>query len=83
VIVVGDLNASHRPIDHCDPYELGCFYNHPARVFLERLLVPISHLDVTSAPSVNATKNTEQNKASEATSVAADDVIEVVLAFGC
>jgi len=36
VIVVGDINTSHRELDHCDPYEE--FHDHPGRRFLSHFL---------------------------------------------
>lgn len=36
VVVVGDVNTSHREIDHCDPYEE--FGDHPGRRFLNHFL---------------------------------------------
>jgi len=36
VIVLGDINTSHREIDHCDPYE--DFHDHPGRRFLDHFL---------------------------------------------
>jgi len=36
VIILGDINTSHREIDHCDPYEE--FHDHPGRRFLNHLL---------------------------------------------
>jgi len=36
VLVLGDINTSHREIDHCDPYDE--FYDHPGRRFLNHFL---------------------------------------------
>jgi len=36
VVVLGDVNTSHREIDHCDPYEE--FGDHPGRRFLNHFL---------------------------------------------
>eukprot|EP00088_Acartia_fossae_P013414 TRINITY_DN17026_c0_g1_i1.p1 TRINITY_DN17026_c0_g1~~TRINITY_DN17026_c0_g1_i1.p1 ORF type:complete len:506 (+),score=50.37 TRINITY_DN17026_c0_g1_i1:57-1574(+) len=36
VVIVGDVNTSHREIDHCDPYEE--FHDHPGRRFLDHFL---------------------------------------------
>jgi len=36
VVVVGDVNTSHKEIDHCDPYEE--FGDHPGRRFLNHFL---------------------------------------------
>ncbi|XP_078088248.1 DNA-(apurinic or apyrimidinic site) endonuclease 2 [Mustelus asterias] len=38
VIVLGDMNTAHRPIDHCQPGELDCFDKHPDRVWLNGFL---------------------------------------------
>lgn len=39
VVIVGDVNASHRRIDHCDPSdEWGPFESHPSRRWLDRFL---------------------------------------------
>ncbi|XP_055487040.1 LOW QUALITY PROTEIN: DNA-(apurinic or apyrimidinic site) lyase 2 [Leucoraja erinacea] len=40
VIVLGDLNIAHRPIDHCDPGDLEQFAMDPSRQWLDRLLSP-------------------------------------------
>ncbi|XP_032890405.1 DNA-(apurinic or apyrimidinic site) endonuclease 2 [Amblyraja radiata] len=42
VIVLGDLNIAHRPIDHCDPGDLEQFAMDPSRQWLDRLLSPAS-----------------------------------------
>ncbi|XP_078730187.1 DNA-(apurinic or apyrimidinic site) endonuclease 2 [Lampetra fluviatilis] len=38
VIVVGDLNTAHRPIDHCDPEDPELFQEHPGRKWLDQFL---------------------------------------------
>ncbi|TRY70550.1 hypothetical protein TCAL_11626 [Tigriopus californicus] len=38
VLIVGDVNTSHRSLDHCDPYEE--FEMHPGRQWLDHLLFP-------------------------------------------
>ncbi|XP_064415410.1 DNA-(apurinic or apyrimidinic site) lyase 2 [Latimeria chalumnae] len=38
VIIVGDINTSHRPIDHCDPEGLESFDDHPGRKWLNEFL---------------------------------------------
>jgi len=43
VIVLGDVNTSHRELDHCDPYDE--FYDHPGRRFLNHFL----HVDNESS----------------------------------
>lgn len=40
VIIVGDINCSHRPIDHCDPTDLEEFSSNPARIWLDQFLQP-------------------------------------------
>ena len=39
VIVLGDLNVSHRLIDHCEPEDLTNFPKKPSRVWLDEFLV--------------------------------------------
>ncbi|CDQ79269.1 unnamed protein product [Oncorhynchus mykiss] len=39
VIILGDVNTSHRPIDHCDPDYIDDFEDHPGRKWLNGLLV--------------------------------------------
>jgi len=39
VVVVGDINTSHRILDHCDPYEE--FSDHPGRRFLTHFLASV------------------------------------------
>ncbi|XP_029362084.1 DNA-(apurinic or apyrimidinic site) endonuclease 2 [Echeneis naucrates] len=38
VIVCGDVNTSHRPIDHCDPCDADDFGKNPGRKWLNRFL---------------------------------------------
>ncbi|KAJ8404566.1 hypothetical protein AAFF_G00334290 [Aldrovandia affinis] len=38
VIVLGDVNTSHRPIDHCDPDDLENFEDNPGRKWLNGFL---------------------------------------------
>ncbi|KAJ0036979.1 hypothetical protein NQD34_005656 [Periophthalmus magnuspinnatus] len=38
VIVLGDVNTSHRPIDHCDPSDIDDFKENPGRKWLNRFL---------------------------------------------
>eukprot|EP00095_Tigriopus_kingsejongensis_P004544 maker-scaffold893_size84343-snap-gene-0.21 protein:Tk04544 transcript:maker-scaffold893_size84343-snap-gene-0.21-mRNA-1 annotation:"dna-(apurinic or apyrimidinic site) lyase 2" len=40
VVILGDVNTSHRLIDHCDPCEE--FELHPGRQWLDHFLMPIS-----------------------------------------
>ncbi|CAL8319341.1 unnamed protein product [Merluccius merluccius] len=38
VIILGDVNTSHRTIDHCDPSDLDNFDDHPGRKWLNGFL---------------------------------------------
>ncbi|KAG7520713.1 DNA-(apurinic or apyrimidinic site) lyase 2 [Solea senegalensis] len=38
VIVLGDVNTSHRPIDHCDPSDIDDFDENPGRKWLNGFL---------------------------------------------
>ncbi|KAJ9593023.1 hypothetical protein L9F63_015308, partial [Diploptera punctata] len=38
VIIVGDLNISHKPIDHCDPSKEEDFNNNPCRRWLDKII---------------------------------------------
>ncbi|XP_044538643.1 DNA-(apurinic or apyrimidinic site) endonuclease 2 [Gracilinanus agilis] len=38
VIILGDVNTSHRPLDHCDPADLECFEENPGRQWLTEFL---------------------------------------------
>ncbi|XP_051914040.1 DNA-(apurinic or apyrimidinic site) lyase 2 [Hippocampus zosterae] len=38
VILLGDVNTSHRPIDHCDPNEIDDFEDNPGRKWLNVFL---------------------------------------------
>lgn len=38
VIVLGDVNTSHRPIDHCDPTDIDDFGENPGRKWLDEFL---------------------------------------------
>ncbi|XP_048877805.1 DNA-(apurinic or apyrimidinic site) lyase 2 [Brienomyrus brachyistius] len=39
VIVLGDINTSHKPIDHCDPDEIDNFEENPGRKWLNSFIV--------------------------------------------
>lgn len=38
VIVCGDINISHKRIDHCDPDDLEIFYDNPSRKWMDSFL---------------------------------------------
>ncbi|XP_014665230.1 PREDICTED: DNA-(apurinic or apyrimidinic site) lyase 2-like isoform X2 [Priapulus caudatus] len=38
VVIVGDVNTSHKPIDHCDPAQCKAFASHPGRKWLDGFL---------------------------------------------
>ncbi|KAM4696832.1 DNA-(apurinic or apyrimidinic site) endonuclease 2 isoform 1-T2 [Rhinophrynus dorsalis] len=38
VIILGDVNTSHRPLDHCDPTDLEAFEENPGRQWLNQFL---------------------------------------------
>ncbi|KAM4570454.1 DNA-(apurinic or apyrimidinic site) endonuclease 2 [Fundulus diaphanus] len=38
VIILGDVNTSHRPIDHCDPSDIDDFAENPGRKWLNGFL---------------------------------------------
>ncbi|XP_051964576.1 DNA-(apurinic or apyrimidinic site) endonuclease 2-like isoform X2 [Xyrauchen texanus] len=38
VIILGDVNTSHRPIDHCDPDDVDNFEDNPGRKWLNQFL---------------------------------------------
>ncbi|KAI5094984.1 DNA-(apurinic or apyrimidinic site) lyase 2 [Silurus meridionalis] len=38
VIILGDINTSHRPIDHCDPDDVENFEDNPGRKWLDSFL---------------------------------------------
>ncbi|CAG8630732.1 13454_t:CDS:2, partial [Dentiscutata heterogama] len=46
VIILGDMNVTHKEIDHCDPqrsvreYELESFGDHPARKWFDEFVAP-------------------------------------------
>ncbi|XP_030049905.1 DNA-(apurinic or apyrimidinic site) endonuclease 2 [Microcaecilia unicolor] len=50
VIVLGDINTSHRPIDHCDPDGLESFEENPSRKWLSQFLVDPGRTCATLAP---------------------------------
>ncbi|XP_059536433.1 DNA-(apurinic or apyrimidinic site) endonuclease 2 isoform X1 [Myotis daubentonii] len=51
VIILGDLNTAHRPIDHWDAVNLECFEEDPGRKWLDGLL---SKLDCQGGSHVGA-----------------------------
>lgn len=38
VIILGDLNTAHRPVDHCDASSLECFEEDPGRKWMDGML---------------------------------------------
>ncbi|XP_061470081.1 DNA-(apurinic or apyrimidinic site) endonuclease 2 isoform X2 [Rhineura floridana] len=38
VVILGDINTAHKPIDHCDPGDLESFQEHPGRRWLDSFL---------------------------------------------
>lgn len=52
VIIVGDINTSHRPIDHCDPTECEDFENRPERKWLDEFLLARDAVDAPPATAV-------------------------------
>ncbi|XP_063150226.1 DNA-(apurinic or apyrimidinic site) endonuclease 2 isoform X2 [Candoia aspera] len=38
VVILGDINTAHRPIDHCDTGDLESFQEHPGRRWLDGFL---------------------------------------------
>ncbi|XP_077335584.1 DNA-(apurinic or apyrimidinic site) endonuclease 2 isoform X2 [Lithobates pipiens] len=38
VIILGDVNTSHKPVDHCDPDDLEAFAENPGRQWLDQFL---------------------------------------------
>ncbi|XP_068104423.1 DNA-(apurinic or apyrimidinic site) endonuclease 2 isoform X2 [Hyperolius riggenbachi] len=48
VIILGDVNTSHKPLDHCDPNDLETFEENPGRQWLNQFL---------SDPLVSKTKD--------------------------
>ncbi|XP_076060042.1 DNA-(apurinic or apyrimidinic site) endonuclease 2-like [Oratosquilla oratoria] len=43
VVIVGDINASHQPIDHCEPDPSEIFRMNPGRRFLDNFFLPVSN----------------------------------------
>ncbi|KAL8164278.1 UNVERIFIED_CONTAM: hypothetical protein K2H54_048479 [Gekko kuhli] len=38
VVILGDINTAHKPIDHCDPGDLESFWENPGRRWLDNFL---------------------------------------------
>ncbi|KAB5567484.1 hypothetical protein PHYPO_G00233310 [Pangasianodon hypophthalmus] len=57
VIILGDINTSHRPIDHCDPDDVENFEDNPGRKWLNSFLFSPAengnHEEEGSEPSQN------------------------------
>ncbi|XP_042882834.1 DNA-(apurinic or apyrimidinic site) endonuclease 2-like isoform X2 [Penaeus japonicus] len=53
VIIVGDINTSHKRIDHCDPDDSEDFENRLGRRYLDMLLLPIYKNDQQNETSGN------------------------------
>ncbi|KAM3911320.1 DNA-(apurinic or apyrimidinic site) endonuclease 2 [Leptodactylus fuscus] len=51
VIILGDVNTSHKPIDHCDPTDLEVFEENPGRQWLNQFLAD---------PAVSKTKDCDK-----------------------
>ncbi|XP_069842412.1 DNA-(apurinic or apyrimidinic site) endonuclease 2 isoform X1 [Dendropsophus ebraccatus] len=43
VIILGDVNTSHKPLDHCDPTDLEVFEENPGRQWLNQFLADPSN----------------------------------------
>ncbi|KAM4018977.1 DNA-(apurinic or apyrimidinic site) endonuclease 2 isoform 2-T2 [Anomaloglossus baeobatrachus] len=53
VIILGDVNTSHKPLDHCDPTDLEVIEENPGRQWLNQFLVDplVSKTEVSDDPN--------------------------------
>ena len=58
VVVCGDINTSHREVDHCDPYEE--FGDNPGRRFLSHFLQNPSESDDTDGSADSGDREEEE-----------------------
>ncbi|XP_064121857.1 LOW QUALITY PROTEIN: DNA-(apurinic or apyrimidinic site) endonuclease 2-like [Macrobrachium nipponense] len=70
VIIVGDINTSHKRIDHCDPDDIEDFELRLDRRYLDKFLIPIHKEENTKSTddernSANETSNTLFKKAQQ------------------
>ncbi|XP_045581341.1 DNA-(apurinic or apyrimidinic site) endonuclease 2 isoform X2 [Procambarus clarkii] len=49
VVIVGDINTSHKQIDHCDPDKAEIFEKRLDRLYLSNFLVPLCRKDIENA----------------------------------
>ncbi|KAK3753993.1 hypothetical protein QZH41_009246 [Actinostola sp. cb2023] len=47
VILLGDLNVTHKPIDHCNPGELKSYTTHPSRIWMNQFVKEITVKNIT------------------------------------
>ncbi|XP_033115453.1 DNA-(apurinic or apyrimidinic site) lyase 2-like [Anneissia japonica] len=64
VVIVGDVNSCHRPIDHCDPQDEEYFMCQPGRMWLNRFLVDL-HETETEEPIGEDVGNDENGSITE------------------
>ncbi|MBN3293740.1 APEX2 lyase, partial [Polypterus senegalus] len=61
VIILGDVNTSHKAIDHCDPDDLDSFEDNPGRKWLDNFLFGLvnteDELDDSASDKVNLQVN--------------------------
>ncbi|XP_071483267.1 DNA-(apurinic or apyrimidinic site) endonuclease 2-like [Diadema antillarum] len=72
VIIVGDVNASHRRIDHCNPDESkGHFESHPSRRWLDGFLKDVH--SPTAIADEETPESSQENDEEDTSFVGGDD----------
>ncbi|KAK2841051.1 hypothetical protein Q7C36_012630 [Tachysurus vachellii] len=57
VIILGDINTSHRPIDHCDPDDVENFEDNPGRKWLDSFVFTLAENENDAEEGSKASQN--------------------------
>lgn len=68
VIILGDINTSHKRIDHCDPDETEIFEDRLERRYLDKFLIPLCKKEIDRSVEKGFCKEYEMNSFPSGTS---------------
>lgn len=54
VVILGDINTSHKKIDHCDPSDEKEFESNPGRQWLHTLLKDLEKMPLENCPGISS-----------------------------